>query len=265
MGRPEARGAASAGIGYVRVSTAAQVADGDGLGVQRDKIAAWCSFQSVVLEETFEDAGISGATTDNRPGLKAALRRALERGENATLIVYKLDRLGRDALDVQEALAVLLEAGVRVVSISDGVDSASGMGAALLKLLTSILATFAELEKETIRARLLDGRRRADAGDRTYASEPRYGRRRRGDSRELELDESEARAIALISSMHGEGKSVRAICAALAEAGLKPRRGKAWSTAVVHRIATGRRAPKKSSRTTRISRARAELLKEGKS
>lgn len=253
---------ANAAFGYVRVSTAAQVVDGDGLGVQRDKVVGWCSFQGLPLEQTFEDAAISGATTDNRPGLKTALRRALELGPRGTLVVYKLDRLGRNAIDVQETLAVLLDAGVRVVSIADGVDSASGMGAALLKLLTSILATFAELEKETIRSRLLDGRKRADAGDRAYASEPRYGRRPRSGSKALETDELEERAITRIQELHAAGSSVRQICAELEREGLKPRRGKSWSTAVVHRIATGHRAPKKSKATTRISRARAEMLAE---
>jgi putative DNA-invertase from lambdoid prophage Rac len=167
-------------FGYVRCSTLSQVIDGDGLAVQREAIERWASYQSLRVAELAEDAGVSGANM-SRPGLRRILRSALEHGSRAVLVTYKLDRLGRNAIDVQETLAVLLDAGVRVVSIADGVDSASGMGAALLKLLTSILATFAELEKEGIRTRLLDGRRRADATDRKYASEPRYGRREAGE------------------------------------------------------------------------------------
>src|SRR5512137_2076592 len=138
-------------VGYVRVSGLSQVTDGDGLGVQREKIAAWCHYQGQTLQAVHEDAGVSGASTDNRPGLRSALRAVLQLGAGGVLVVYKLDRLGRSAVDVQEALAVLADAGVRVVAIADGIDTASGMGAALLKLLTSILATFAELEKESIR------------------------------------------------------------------------------------------------------------------
>ncbi len=198
-------------IGYVRVSTNTQVTDGDGLGIQRDRIGAWCSYQGMPNPEVHEDAGISG-TADDRSGLKAALRAALGRGSQATLVVYKLDRLGRNAIDVQEALAVLLDAGVRVVALADGVDSASGMGSALLKLLTSILATFAELEKEGIRVRLLDGRRRADAQDRVYASEPRYGRRvAEAEAGTLVVDDLEARAIVRIEELRAEGLSYRSI------------------------------------------------------
>jgi DNA invertase Pin-like site-specific DNA recombinase len=248
-------------IGYCRVSGLSQVNEGDGLGVQRERIAAWCTYQGITLMTVHEDAGISGAATENRPGLRSALRAALEAGHGSVLVVYKLDRLGRNAIDVQEVLAVLLDAGVRVVALADGVDSASGMGSALLKLLTSILATFAELERESIRTRLLDGRRRADAENRVYSREPRYGRRRaESDPRQLVEDQDEQRLVVRVRQLRGEGLSYRAICAALEAEGLHPRRAAAWSPAVIGRLITGRRAPAKSSKSGRIVRVRAELL-----
>jgi len=247
--------------GYVRVSTLSQCENGDGLGAQRDRISAWCQYQGIALAEIHEDAGISGASTDNRPGLRAALRSVLQQGGGAVLVTYKLDRLGRTAVDVQEVLAVLLDAGVRVVSISDGIDSASGMGATLLKLLISILAAFAELEKETIRSRLLDGRRRADLNNRTYASEPRYGRHV-VDPQEgtLEVHDAEAAAVARIHELHAEGRSYREIAVTLDAEGYRPRRAASWSHVVVGRIASGKRTAKKPPTAKRIERARAWLL-----
>ncbi|MBK7578946.1 MAG: recombinase family protein [Myxococcales bacterium] len=120
-------------IGYARVSGVSQVTDGDGLGVQREKIAAWCSYQGVPLLAIEEDAAVSGTAT-NRPALRRALRAAIQGGQGTVLVTYKLDRLGRNAIDVQETLAVLVDAGVRVVSLADGIDSASGMGAALFEV-----------------------------------------------------------------------------------------------------------------------------------
>jgi DNA invertase Pin-like site-specific DNA recombinase len=181
-------------LGYQRISTLQQT-DGEGLGVQREKIEAWCKYQGIPLVGIEEDIGISGAATENRPGFRRAIRVALGLGSEGVLVVAKLDRLGRNALDVQETLALLLDAGVRVVSLGDGVDSASGMGGAILKLLTNILATFAELEKETIRTRLLDARRRADREGRRYASEPRYGRRVGEDGRTLAADPVETAIV----------------------------------------------------------------------
>lgn len=248
-------------IGYVRVSTQGQV-DGEGLGVQREKIDAWCRYQGINLQGIEQDAGVSGASTDNRPGLKRALKAALDLGPSGVLVVARLDRLGRNALDVQETLAVLLDAKVRIVSLGDGVDSESGMGAAILKLLTTILATFAEMEKELIRMRLLDGRRRADRENRVYASEPRYGRRVADDGRTLVPDPREAAVVEKVRILRAEGKSYRAICKALHEAGLRPRRAEKWSPTVVRRIATGLRAPKKTAASRRIEQARAALLDE---
>jgi DNA invertase Pin-like site-specific DNA recombinase len=249
-------------VGYVRVSTLTQVTEGDGLGVQRDRIRGWCAYQCLPAAHIEEDAAASGASTDNRPGLHHALRAVFEAGAGAILVVYKLDRLGRNAIDVQEVLAALLDSGVRVVSLADGVDSASGMGGALLKLLTSILATFAELEKETIRTRLLEGRRRADATDRAYAVEPRYGRHAAGDgSNALVRAPDEERAIARIRALRTKGLSYRAICTALLEEGIRPRRAAMWSPIVVQRIATGHRASsERRSTSTRTARVRAEIL-----
>lgn len=248
-------------IGYCRVSSLSQVQDGSGLGVQKDRIMAWGQYQNIQVIKVEEDAGISGSSTDNRPGFRAAMRSVLELGCKGVLVTYSLSRLGRDALDLQEAISVLLHAGVRVVSISDGVDSASGMGATVLRIVVSVLSMIAELERETIRTRLLDGRRRADATNKVYSSEPRYGRRVvdsvPGD---LEDDPLELRAVETIKSLHAKGHSYRTIAELLDEMGLKPRRAMKWNHVVVGRIATGRRQPKRSHLARRIERATAEWL-----
>lgn len=249
-------------IGYVRVSTASQL-DGEGLGVQKDKIEGWCRFQGIGLDHIEEDAGISGASVENRTGFRRALRWALERGSDAVVVVAKLDRLGRNALDVQETLALLIDAGVRVVSLGDGVDSASGMGAAILKLLTNILAAFAELEKETIRQRLMDGRHRADREGRVYASEPRYGRRLvDADARTLAACEAELAAIQRAKQLHEEGRSYRQIAQALLDEGHRPRRAETWHPAVVGRIVTGKRSPKKQPVRARTMRVQSALMED---
>lgn len=245
-------------IGYTRVSTRSQL-DGSGLDMQRERIAAWCAYQGLPLAEVHVDEAVSGAVEASaRPGLRAALRAVLD-GGGACLVVYKLDRLGRDAIDVQETLAVLLDAGVRVVSIVDGVDSASGMGAALLRLLTSILASFAEAERETIRTRLRDGRARAKADLRTYASEPSYGLRA-VDGGALTADDAEARAVARARELAAEGLSLRAVGARLLAEGLAPRRAATWSPSVLRRLVTGQREPAKAKPSPRLVRARERLL-----
>lgn len=246
-------------VGYSRVSTAMQVANGDSLAAQRSRIAGWCAYQGLALDGIEEDAGISGAATENRPGFRTAIRRVLEGPGGAVFVVCKLDRLGRNAIDVQETLAVLLDAGVRVVSLGDGIDSASGMGSALLKLLTSILATFAELEKEAIVARLQDGRRHARSNGRVYSREAAYGARNGNDGSLVE-DDAELRTVARIRELRAGGLTLRAIGARLLDEGIRPRRAATWTPAVVARIASGVRTPAKPKPSARIAKARAAFL-----
>ncbi len=189
------------------------------------------------------------------------MRRALEGGPGSVLVVYRLDRLGRNAIDVQETLAVLLAAGVRVVALADGVDSASGMGGALLKLLTSILATFAELEREAIVSRLQDGRKHAKARGRNYSREAAYGARN-GEDGTLVADVNEARAVARIRELRAEGLSLRSIGERLLVEGIRPRRATRWSPAVLLRLATGKRTPSKPKQNARITKVTAEFLAE---
>ena len=259
-------------FGYARVSTHGQCGkDGEGqssVEAQREKIASWATYQKLPVGLIDADEGISGAAMENRPALRRVLRAAISYGEGAVLVVYKLDRLGRNAIDVQETLAVLLDSKVRVVALSDGIDSASGMGSALLKLLTSILSTFAELEKETIRIRLLEGRTRAKSNNRVYTREPSYGRKRaedgekdqNGRSKALVPANEEERAIERIRTLRAEGLSYRAIVTQLDAEAVRPRRALKWSTSVVQRIATGKRAPAKTKANSRIASARALLL-----
>ncbi len=73
-------------IGYGRVSSLSQVSEGHGLDIQRGKIRAWCAYQWFTLVSMEEDAGVSGASTDHHPGLRRALKEALEAGQGAVLV-----------------------------------------------------------------------------------------------------------------------------------------------------------------------------------
>ncbi len=221
-------------IGYRRVSTAGQI-DGEGLGVQTQKIEGWCKFQNLDLIGIYEDAGMSGANM-NRPGLQDALSTVTTLGKEGVLVVGRLDRLGRNAIEVQTTLRDLLNAGVRVVAIGDGIDTSSGMGASILKLLISILSSFAELERDVIRTRLLDGRQRAKSENRVYSCEPQIGLRVADDGRTLVESSTEVAAIQRARSLRRQGTSFRAIATILDGEGYRPRRAPKWQAAVVRRL-----------------------------
>ena len=124
---PSAEGGAGLLIGYARVST-----DDQRLDLQLDALA------QVGCHRTFEDRA-SGARTD-RPGLAGALSH-LRRGD--TLVVWRLDRLGRTTHQLVDLLERFEREGIRLRSLQDGIDPASVMVKAMLQ----IGAVFAEMER----------------------------------------------------------------------------------------------------------------------
>lgn len=124
-------------IGYARVSTADQ-----NLAAQVDALeAAGC-------EKIFTDK-ISGATTA-RDGLNAALDFA-RAGDS--LVVWKLDRLGRSLKGLVDLAANLAERQVELRSLTDGIDTKGAAG----RFFFHLMAAFAEMERELIRERTQAG------------------------------------------------------------------------------------------------------------
>lgn len=120
-------------IGYARVSTGLQNVEG-----QEDALrAAGC-------ERVFVDH-VSGATKD-RPELRAALD-YLRSGD--TLVVWRLDRLGRSLAHLIEIMQDLGARGVEFRSLSEAIDTSSPTG----RLLFHIAGAFAQFERDLVRER----------------------------------------------------------------------------------------------------------------
>ncbi len=125
-------------IGYVRISTKDQSTD------LQDAAMAQAGVTKV-----YTDRGVSGSVA-NRDGLNAALDR-VEKGD--VLVVWKLDRLGRNTKNVLEVIEQLTSNGVGFRSLTEGLDTTGPMGKAML----TIMAAFAELERSTMLERTRAG------------------------------------------------------------------------------------------------------------
>ncbi|MGB8929503.1 MAG: recombinase family protein [Pantoea agglomerans] len=117
-------------IGYIRVSTNDQNTDLQRIALQR----ADC-------ELIFQDK-ISGKTSE-RPGLKKALR-SLQPGD--TLVVWKLDRLGRSMRHLVMLTEQLRERGINFRSLTDSIDTSTAMG----RFFFHVMGALAEMERELI-------------------------------------------------------------------------------------------------------------------
>jgi DNA invertase Pin-like site-specific DNA recombinase len=120
-------------IGYTHVSTVAQTLD-----QQNDALA-----QAGVMK-TFSDT-MSGAR-DDRPGL-CELMSYVREGD--TVVVWKLDRLGRNTLHILETVKELTKRGITLVSVTDGIDSSTPAG----RMMIGVLGSLAEYERELTKER----------------------------------------------------------------------------------------------------------------
>jgi DNA invertase Pin-like site-specific DNA recombinase len=163
-------------VGYVRVSTVSQT-----LAQQQ------AALEVAGVAKTFSDT-MSGAR-DDRPGLKALLEYVRE---GDTVVVWKLDRLGRNTLHILETVKALTDRGVTLISTTDGIDSSTAAG----RMVIGVLASMAEFERELIKERTALKR------EASRANGTKFGRPRK-------VDDSEH--IATAKRMKADGHSGRDI------------------------------------------------------
>jgi putative DNA-invertase from lambdoid prophage Rac len=151
---------------YARVSTVDQLTEN-----QREQIAA-AGYR--IEPRRFLEEKISGSVPAlQRPGFKRLLDK-LEPGD--TLVVTKLDRIGRDSIDVQRTVELCVESGIRLVVLQLGnLDLTSSSGALMIK----VLAAVADFERELIIERTRAGQERARAAGKQMGRPPKTNDRQR--------------------------------------------------------------------------------------
>ncbi len=153
-------------IAYYRVSTGDQSVE-----AQRQALGGR-------FDREFSDEGVSGSVlAANRPGFSDLLNYVRE---GDTVSVFAVDRLGRDALDVQSTVRSLLEKGVTV-----DVHGLGPIGRGVGELILAVLAQVADMERQKIRERCDAGRVAAraaiEATGRTHRGKESLGRPRAAD------------------------------------------------------------------------------------
>jgi len=153
-------------IAYYRVSTGDQ-----SIEAQRQALGGR-------FDREFSDEGVSGSVlAAKRPGFSALLSYVRE---GDTVSVFAVDRLGRDALDVQSTVRALLDKGVTV-----DVHGLGPIGRGVGELILAVLAQVADMERRKIRERCDAGRVAArasiEATGRTHRGKESLGRPKAAD------------------------------------------------------------------------------------
>lgn len=188
-------------IAYFRVSTGDQ-----SIEAQRQALGGR-------FDREFNDEGVSGSVlAANRPGFSALLSYVRE---GDTVAVYAVDRLGRDALDVQSTVRCLLAKGVTV-----DVHGLGSIGRGVGELILAVLAQVADMERQKIRERCDAGRVAAKAAilatGRTHRGKESLGRPRAADGSAVALWRRENRASIRDTAGHFglSAATVKRYCAA---------------------------------------------------
>ena len=165
---------------YARVSTKEQSTE-----TQVAQLTAYCQARDWTDVAVFRDDGISGVR-DNRPQLDK-LRERMLHGEFSSVVVSKMDRLGRSLGMILRFWDEADAAGVRVIVIDQGIDTSTPAG----RLQRNMLAALAEFERELILERTRAGIARARALGKRFGAPRRISesvarevreRRARGES-----------------------------------------------------------------------------------
>jgi len=213
-------------IAYIRCSTSRQDLSPD---AQREAISAWAGRECVDVIAFHEDLAVSGGTEiDKRPVLLAAIE-ALRTEGAGVLVVAKRDRLARDVLTAALVERLCERHGARLQS-ADGTGNGDSPEAQLMR---NMVAAFAMYERALIRSRTKAALAAKKARGERVGGVP-YGFRDEGGK--LVEDEREQAVVARARELRADGRSLRAVAAALVADGHTPRNGKKWHVQVLKRI-----------------------------
>jgi DNA invertase Pin-like site-specific DNA recombinase len=140
-------------FGYGRVSTDRQGLSREAQTETVTRAAEYYTGNNAPEEMYFDEDTSGSIPFAERPAgqqLLARIQAAVAQGASPTIICTKVDRLGRDTVDVSQTVTLFAQLGARIVFLDINVDTRTAMGRAFMQ----IAAVFAELERARIRDRI---------------------------------------------------------------------------------------------------------------
>lgn len=246
-----------AGI-YIRVSTTQQI-DRDSLKTQEERLRLYCKAQGfeIYKNKPYKDEGISAKDT-KRPAFEE-LMKDIEAGRIQVVIVTRLDRVTRSLKDLIELMESLQQHNVKLVSLTENIDTTGPMGRFIINLLGSIAQLEREIDSERVSA---DMHHRALAGKWTggvvplgYTTKGKLIRQflAKGFKEEEALKEAnkiapekgrlylvkqDAELVRKIYDFYLEHKSLRRVTHELNKKGIKTPENETWAATSIRRILT---------------------------
>jgi site-specific DNA recombinase len=225
---------------YARVSDDDRRTGSCSLQWQQDQIKGWLLAHDRISGENHVDNGVSASVPlDQRMAGRVLVAEAIQQGD--VIVVAKMDRMFRDVVDFRERLRAWAQAGVALVSCSEGLDLTTPTG----RMICTMIVAVAEWERETIQGRIVAAIATRKAHGLRASAEPPYGWQhvpfgptRANGSQEcrVKANGDEQVVIAQIEKMRAATLSLREIAAVLNRTRAPARRAREWGHSTVQGI-----------------------------
>ncbi|WP_168714368.1 recombinase family protein [Niallia nealsonii] len=223
---------------YIRVSTIDQANFGYSISAQTKLLKEYAEQNSWTIYDTFIDSGISGKATNNRPALQKLLNE-VKQGKFEMVLVWKINRLARNIIDLLEIADFLKKHQVSLQSITEQFDLSTPLGEFTLQMMAAV----GELERKTIAENMQLGRQQRNrqgiyCGSKILGYETvttNVHSKRRGTT-EIKIVPSEARIVKHIFKMYADGFGYKAITNDLNKNGFRSKYNKHFSTNTIRTI-----------------------------
>jgi DNA invertase Pin-like site-specific DNA recombinase len=210
---------------YLRVSGKGQV-EGDGFTRQLSAIKGYAAANDITIVKVFREQGVSGTVENMNCPAWQDLMATLHSNGVRTIVIEKLDRLARDLMVQETAIADLRKNGFTLISVAEPDLMASDPTRVLMRQLMDAVAQY---DKSQIVAKLRGARMRVKAKEGRCEGRKPFG-----------YYEGEREVLERMEALRNEGIGFDRLATKLNEEGVPTRTGKPWHGVVVNRILTGK-------------------------
>lgn len=204
---------------------------------QREAVTKWADLHGHTIVGWAEDLDVSGALSPwERPGLGPWLSGRTDEFDG--LVAWKVDRISRRLLHFVSLVEWADERGKTVASATEPINTSDRFG----RMIASMLAMFAEFERDAIKERIAEGREALRREGRWGGGHPPYGYRpvKVDGGWKLEPDPDASEVVRELVSRVIGGASVLSVCRDLNERGVRTRGGAEWTASRAFRILRSR-------------------------
>lgn len=223
-------------LGYTRVSTTEQAANGTTSLQEQERIIRGYAMTRGITAfdlQIFTDAGISGSMPLKLRPAGADLIEMAKPGD--TLVAAKLDRMFRNSIDAMKTYEFCLQNKIDLVLFDLGIEPVTKEGT-MSKVIYTVMAAFADLDRSRIRERMLDGKKAKLARGGHAGGSPPFGWHISGQGRfaKLELDEGEQKVIREVLALRD--KPIAAVVKEINAKGFRTRKGYPFMYSQIKRV-----------------------------